>query len=103
MTLGRSPSAEALSRAALLVARAEAGDCDLVAKGFAPSGPRGYLYAGAGRFRTDRAGDATIDEPTLRARYDGPNRSVTLTCTPPGSGVRIGIDRDGDGVLDGDE
>jgi len=55
------------------------------------------------RFRTDRAGDATIDGPTLRARYDGPNRSVTLTCTPPGSGVRIGIDRDGDGVLDGDE
>ena len=86
---------------ALLVARAEAGDCDLVAKGFAPSGPRGYLYTGAGWFRTDRAGDAAIDEATLRARHDGPNRSVTLTCTPPGSGVRIAIDRDEDGVLDG--
>ena len=103
VTLGRAPSNEALSRAALLVARAEAGDCDLVAKGFAPSGRRGYLYTGAGWFRTDRAGDAAIDEATLRARHDGPNRSVTLTCTPPGSGVRIGIDRDEDGVLDGDE
>ena len=100
---GRAPSNDALSRAALLVARAEAGDCDLVAKGFAPSRPRGYLYTGAGWFRTDRAGDAAIDEATLRARHDGPNRSVTLTCTPPGSGVRIGIDCDEDGVLDGDE
>ena len=103
VTLGRNPSADALARAALLVARAQAGDCDLVAKGFEPSGPRGYLYVGGGRFRTDRARDATIDEQTLRTRYDGPNRSVTLTCTPPGSGVRIGIDRDEDGVLDGDK
>jgi hypothetical protein len=28
---------------------------------------------------------------------------VTYTCTPPGSGERLGIDRDGDGALDGDE
>jgi hypothetical protein len=103
VTLGRNPAADALSRAALLVTRAEAGDCDLVAKGFSPAGPRGYLYSGNGRFRTDRARDATVDVATLRARYDGPNRSLTLTCTPPGSGVRIGIDRDEDGVLDGDK
>ena len=62
VTLGRNPAADALSRAALLVARAEAGDCDLVAKGFSPAGPRGYLYSGNGRFRADRAGDATIDK-----------------------------------------
>ena len=28
---------------------------------------------------------------------------VTYTCVPPGSGYRIGIDRDEDGVLDLDE
>lgn len=28
---------------------------------------------------------------------------LTCTCTPPGSGERAGIDRDEDGVLDGDE
>jgi hypothetical protein len=28
---------------------------------------------------------------------------VTFTCVPPGSGERIGVDRDGDGVWDGDE
>ena len=36
-----------------------------------------------------------------RAFQDG--GELTYTCTPPGSGVRIGIDRDEDGVLDGDE
>lgn len=25
------------------------------------------------------------------------------TCVPPGSGVRVGVDRDGDGSWDGDE
>jgi hypothetical protein len=28
---------------------------------------------------------------------------VTFTCVPPGSGERIGVDRDGDGAWDGDE
>jgi hypothetical protein len=28
---------------------------------------------------------------------------VTYTCTPPGSGMRIALDRDEDGALDGDE
>jgi hypothetical protein len=29
--------------------------------------------------------------------------ALTFTCTPPGSGVRIGLDRDMDGFMDGDE
>ncbi len=28
---------------------------------------------------------------------------MTYTCTPLGSGERIGVDRDGDGAWDGDE
>ena len=28
---------------------------------------------------------------------------LTFTCTPPGTGVRLGLDRDGDGYADGDE
>jgi hypothetical protein len=28
---------------------------------------------------------------------------LTYICTPPGSGVRIGLDRDLDGPLDGDK
>jgi hypothetical protein len=29
--------------------------------------------------------------------------TLTFTCVPPGSGYRIGIDRDADGIADGDE
>jgi len=32
-----------------------------------------------------------------------PRHEITYTCVPLGSGRRIGIDRDEDGVLDGDE
>src|SRR5262249_22746682 len=30
-------------------------------------------------------------------------QTVTFSCVPPGSGTRLGIDRDGDGFLDQDE
>jgi hypothetical protein len=32
-----------------------------------------------------------------------PGQELTFTCVPPGSGLRMGIDRDEDGVYDGDE
>lgn len=35
------------------------------------------------------------------ARQNG--NSLTFTCVPPGSGQRIGLDRDADGLLNGDE
>jgi DNA-binding beta-propeller fold protein YncE len=99
VTISRPASAAALARASLLVARAEAGDCDLVAKGATPTGERGYFYTGGGQFLSDKRKEGSLSESALRARYP----SLTLTCTPPGSGYRIGIDRDGDGILDGDE
>src|SRR5262249_49137498 len=39
----------------------------------------------------------------LRTLATTPGQPLTFTCTPPGSGARIGIDRDRNGVLDGDE
>ena len=99
ITIGRRASAAELARASLLVARAEAGDCDLVAKGSSPVGERGYLYTGGGRYLSDKRQDGSLTQSALRARHD----SLTFTCVPPGSGQRIGIDRDRDGILDGDE
>ncbi|MFO0757826.1 MAG: hypothetical protein U0359_15125 [Byssovorax sp.] len=103
-TLTAATAAAVAERVDLLIDRADAGDCDLVAKASTPGGARGYLYLGAGAFRTDRASEGTISAAALRAIGTGnPNASVTYTCVPPGSGVRIGIDRDLDGVLDGDD
>jgi hypothetical protein len=39
----------------------------------------------------------------LLAKLADPEDRLTFTCTPWGSGVRIGLDRDLDGILDGDE
>lgn len=41
---------------------------------------------------------STEAEVRALAQQEGP---LTYTCTPPGSGVRMGIDRDGDDVPDG--
>ncbi|MGK4006446.1 beta-propeller fold lactonase family protein [Sorangium sp. So ce1036] len=87
----------------LLIARAEAGECDLVAKRLHGSRTEGFLYVGSGLFLGDRLWDPPIADAALRQRATRKRGEVTYTCAPPGSGVRIGIDRDGDGHRDGDE
>ena len=62
---------------------------------------RGAWLTG-GTFQTDRDGE-TIADAALRALAGTPGQQLTYTCVPPGSGERVGVDRDGDGVWDGDE
>ena len=64
---------------------------------------RGYLYVGSGVFVSDRSDEDTIADAKLRARAADPFHELTYTCVPPGSGRRIGIDRNENGMLDGDE
>jgi hypothetical protein len=87
----------------LLEQRADAGECDLVAKGMVAGALHGSLYAGLGQYLPDRSGALAVSSATLRARAATAGQEVTFTCVPPGSGVRIGIDQDGDGAADGDE
>lgn len=102
-TLGRDNDAAVAPRLALLTARADAGDCDLVAKGRHAGREAGYLYLGGGLFRPDRSSEALLTGDALRQRARAASGEITFTCVPPLSGVRIGIDRDQDGVFDGDE
>jgi hypothetical protein len=87
------------ARVDLLIARAEAGECDLVVRG---DHKEGYVYDGAGQFLRNRAADAPLTDAELRDRAR-PDRTLTYSCVPTGDGVRLGIDRDVDGALDGDE
>lgn len=87
----------------LLLARAAAGDCDVVVKSTIAGEPRGAYRTAAGTFQTDRAGDPLLSDATVRAYAATPGQELTYTAVPPGSGVRIGIDRDSDGFLDSDE
>lgn len=92
-----NPSVDA--RIALLLARADAGDIDLIVKGRVGGVPRGYLYIGGGQFQSDGEADPLLAEPALRA-LAGAGAELTYTGVPPGNGERIGIDRDGDGYRD---
>jgi hypothetical protein len=87
----------------LLVARADAGECDLVAKGRIAGNEVGLLYLGEGRFQPDRQALPAIPDRELRQLVTVSGSELTYTCVPLGSGRRIGIDRDLDGALDGDE
>jgi hypothetical protein len=77
-----------------LIALADAGAVDLVAH----QGENGWVYdAATGVFKADRNGETnTIDE--VKARNE-----VTFTAVPPGTGQRLGIDRDEDGYGNGTE
>jgi len=98
VTLRAAGSADVGSRIDLLRQRAEAGECDLVAKATIADESAGFLYTGSGQFTGDRRGQPPITAAALRSLAP-----VTYTCVPPGSGERIGVDRDGDGAWDGDE
>jgi hypothetical protein len=87
----------------LLAARADAGECDLVVKTSFLHQEFGFFYAGAGQLVGDRQSLPPIADSALRLIASAANRPVTYMCVPPGSGVRIGVDRDEDGHLDGDE
>jgi hypothetical protein len=91
------------SRIDLLRQRADAGECDLVAKTRIDNHEAGFLYVGSGLFVTDRREQPPLADAALRSLATDSGHPVTYTCVPRGSGERIGVDRDGDGVWDGDE
>src|SRR5262249_44877652 len=55
-----------------------------------------------GAFRSDRATETELAPAAVEALASAAT-PLTFTCVPPGSGERMGVDRDGDGFLDRDE
>ena len=99
LTLDGPPKDAAAERLMQFLALAESEALGLIAKG----GPqrRGFLYLGGGRFQADRAGQLVSAEELLGSA--GPGAELTLTLVPLGTRIRLGVDRDLDGILDGDE
>jgi hypothetical protein len=91
-----------LPRLALFKAQAAAGACDLVARGFAHGRDSGFVLS-AGVWVPDVSTTPKLTDVQLLALLEDETQALTFTCVPPGSGWRIGIDRDGDGFADGDE
>jgi sugar lactone lactonase YvrE len=114
VTLTSTNAAVAGPRINLLLQRAAASftsqilggavtECDVVVKGNVGGQPRGWVRTSAGSFKSDKAAEAQLSDGALRALAGTAGQELTYTCAPPGSGTRMGIDRDEDGHLDGDE
>ena len=58
----------------------------------------------SGKFRSDRASEPTLTAgAAARCSPITAGQELTYTCVPPGSGERMGVDRDEDGFFDRDE
>ena len=104
LTAANANSAGVLADLNLLAARALAGDLDLIATGDLDGRLAGLLYTPAtGLFTVDRTGEGPYTVAQLRAKVTAGTAHVTLTAVMPGTGTRLGLDRDLDGVKNGDE
>jgi len=89
-----------VNRINLLMARDDAGDCELVVKGTIAGEARGAVYAGSNTFQPDRHADVPLSVTAVRNLAATVGQEMTFSCVPPGSGARVGVDRDLDGVFD---
>ncbi len=103
VTLASGNAAAAAERIDLLIARAAAGDCDLIVKGTIGGTPAGWLRQSNGLYSRDLSGAADLDDTALRALAATAGQELSYSCVPPGTGTRAGLDRDEDGVLDGSD
>ncbi len=101
VTLAAGNAGVVTPRLGLFVGQASLGNADLVVKGRVAGAMRGFVRQADGTFRSDLPGEAPWPEAELRAAAGAPGQAQTWSAVPPGSGIRIGIDRDEDGVLDG--
>ncbi|WP_226467398.1 Ig-like domain-containing protein [Luteimonas panaciterrae] len=76
-------------------------ECDLVASAKIFGQSYGLLLQDDGKFVTDSAVYPSISDADLRNLLTQEGNSATFTCAPPGSGQRIALDRDEDGIFNG--
>ena len=88
----------------LLEAQAQAGKIDLIIKGKVNGVVRGLYYNPLSKvYDVDAAGAPSMSWSQLQSSAAAGNSHFTLLGVPPGTGVRMGLDRDADGILDGNE
>jgi len=95
-------SPEVLARLNLFFQQVLRNSCDLVVRGIYKGEHRSFLYTKlTDKFDTDRAGERQVTRQELLDAA-GAGGELTYMAVLPGQGRRLSIDRDGDGVLDGD-
>ncbi len=97
-----SPVRGPLLDAMLKLADSPTSRVDLIAKGSQGGSARGWFYdRSAGVFQSDRRNETLSAEGLIDLA--GAGSETTFTLVARGTGQRLGIDRDSDGMYDGDE
>lgn len=101
VSLSKRNKRRASSRIKLLINQARIANTDLIVKAQVGRHARGWVYQN-GMFITDSADRSAIttDQLSMLTRK---GVVLTYTAVPLGSGIRLGIDRDEDTVLDADD
>jgi hypothetical protein len=105
--VGRQLTVNSSVRSALLdamfsLAQSPTSRVEVVAHGMKDGLPRGWLHQGTNNlFQSDRRLDVVTSDEMLALA--APGNEITFTVVPRGTGIRLGLDRDLDGVFDRDE
>jgi len=99
--------AEINSRLNLLVSEAQVtsprAHSDLIVHGVVAGQQRSYLMLSNGNFKSDIDGEAALTLTQIKNLANSSGQELTFTAVSPENGARLSIDRDDDGVLNGDD
>jgi YVTN family beta-propeller protein len=102
-TMANMTDAAMLADVTMLEGRSTTGFSELVVKGRIGGRQRSfYHYPGSQKYGADESGQPLLTLGGLLALL-GPDDAVTFICMPYGRGYRLGVDRDYDGTINGDE
>ncbi len=103
VTLNSTNETSVSGKISLFEQQANAGESDLVVKGAIAGEPRSWHRLSNGTYQSDKSSEAAITSTQLSDFANTIGQELTYMAVPPGSGVRIGIDRDNDGVHNRDD
>jgi hypothetical protein len=105
--LTNANAATVAPRIDLILDRAAAGEAEVVVKADIAGTIRGWSRIAAGpdtgKFLPDSSLDQVLTDAQLRSLANGTGQAITYTAVPLGTAVRMGVDRDDDGILDFDD
>lgn len=104
MTGANAVNAQLVNDVNLMIGQANINNSNLVVKGLLNGSQRGFVYNPSnGQFNSDKTGVGPFTFAQLQSSAQSGNAILTFTAVPVGSGTRIGVDRNLNGILDGDE
>ena len=101
---GNVNDAQVIADLALLETQAIAGNCGVIAKGTFQGAHHGFAYLpGSSTFESDTTALGSFSMSQLTTEISNGNAALTFIGVPVGSEHRMGVDRENNGVLDGEE